>query len=203
MAPQRIDELSSPPIVGRYYLVPTVRYVWCSAGEADWPVLLPRHEDAEHLQFEAWHYHADLRFIGDGRLPQHWLRQYPAAEAMISPISVFRGDPPGSMPDPVWRRRRCFREMPDFPWWWAVEPSQDGSRRAAVFRTFYAGFAGRQCPHNGRGWICPHKGIDLSGMPVKEGLITCPGHGLRIDAATGRIVDNCAAPDAAEPGATP
>ena len=35
--------------------------------------------------------------------------------------------------------------------------------------------------------ICPHKGADLSRMPVRDGCVTCPLHGLRFDAETGRV----------------
>ena len=36
---QRIDELREPPVVGRFYLVPTVRYPYFREKLEDWPVL--------------------------------------------------------------------------------------------------------------------------------------------------------------------
>jgi nitrite reductase/ring-hydroxylating ferredoxin subunit len=37
---------------------------------------------------------------------------------------------------------------------------------------------------------CPHQGLPLDGEPDEAGIITCPWHGYRVDAATGR----CAPP---------
>ncbi|RYG96455.1 MAG: hypothetical protein EON58_12050, partial [Alphaproteobacteria bacterium] len=40
--------------------------------------------------------------------------------------------------------------------------------------------------------VCPHKGISLASVPVIDGCIDCPGHGLRFDAKTGEIVSRYA-----------
>ena len=39
-----------------------VRAQWCHT-RADWPVLGPRHEDADHLNFPYQHWHIDGRFV--------------------------------------------------------------------------------------------------------------------------------------------
>ena len=40
-----------------------------------------------------------------------------------------------------------------------------------------------------KGTMCPHRGIDLSGItPDDAGVITCPLHGLRWLSSTGNIV---------------
>ena len=36
--------------------------------------------------------------------------------------------------------------------------------------------------------VCPHQGLPLSDDPDADGIITCPWHGYRFDAATGRCV---------------
>ena len=59
---QRIDDLREPPVVGRFYMVPTVRYKW-RYRMSDWPVIGPRHNDAMLLNFKPMHYHVDGRFI--------------------------------------------------------------------------------------------------------------------------------------------
>ena len=37
--------------------------------------------------------------------------------------------------------------------------------------------------------VCPHRGADLSGIEPEDGLITCPLHGLRFCAKTGRAMN--------------
>ena len=44
------------------YDVQVVRANWCHT-RADWPVLGPRHEDADHLNFPFQHWHLDGRFV--------------------------------------------------------------------------------------------------------------------------------------------
>ncbi len=36
---------------------------------------------------------------------------------------------------------------------------------------------------------CPHAGINISRGPLQDGIITCPGHGLRFDVTTGACLD--------------
>ena len=35
---------------------------------------------------------------------------------------------------------------------------------------------------------CPHRGALLKSMPVKDGVITCPNHGLKFDAQTMKCI---------------
>lgn len=37
--------------------------------------------------------------------------------------------------------------------------------------------------------FCPHAGVNLSRGKAENGIITCPGHGLRFDVTTGRCLD--------------
>ncbi len=34
---------------------------------------------------------------------------------------------------------------------------------------------------------CPHRGLPLDGLPVKDGVITCTGHGLKWNIETGAL----------------
>ena len=36
---------------------------------------------------------------------------------------------------------------------------------------------------------CPHAGTDLSRGTLSDGVVTCPGHGLRFNVATGACLD--------------
>lgn len=43
-----------------------------------------------------------------------------------------------------------------------------------------------KCIHKGK---CPHRGYDLSQVPEKDGVITCPLHGLKFDAVTKILIE--------------
>lgn len=43
------------------------------------------------------------------------------------------------------------------------------------------------CIYKGK---CPHRGYDLSQVPIVNDVIMCPLHGLRFDAATGILLNN-------------
>lgn len=43
---------------------------------------------------------------------------------------------------------------------------------------------GRICALSG---ICTHQDLPLAGGPVEDGVLTCPWHGARYDACTGRV----------------
>ena len=53
-------------------------------------------------------------------------------------------------------------------------------------------FAGQQCRKGKRGFVCPHKLFPLGSVQVVDGVITCPLHGLRIDAQSGRCLGTAA-----------
>lgn len=57
-----LSDLRESPVVGRYYMVPVVRYYWLGAVR-DWPVLGPLHHDKGKINFPALHYHIDGRFL--------------------------------------------------------------------------------------------------------------------------------------------
>lgn len=42
-----------------------------------------------------------------------------------------------------------------------------------------------KCIHKGK---CPHRGMDLSQVPEKDGVITCPLHGLKFNAKTKELI---------------
>lgn len=163
MSVPRIDRLTTPPIVGRFYLVPTVRTAWCGKL-ADWPVIGPKHDDREFFAFSEPHYHLDARFLRPGHPGIHKTLNYP--------VHWPRGLD-GVMPKPVWRRRKCQRTTNDF------------NPHHATITAMCVAFAGRQCALGPGGWICPHRKAALGSVVPVDGIIICPLHGLKIDAATG------------------
>lgn len=178
---KRVTDLSSPPEVGRYYLVPTV------AGKvfelwSNWPVVGRLHEDSQYISFPWQHYHLDPRFLS-------------AREAKVTggPFLMF-GAPLQQNEDfnehltsarVIFRRRQCHRPMPPHPCqddtyesmtgkpvWWL--PSLEDAYQDAQLKP---------------GLVCPHRGASLASMPVDDdGCVTCPLHGLRWHVESGRLV---------------
>lgn len=183
---ERITNLSAPPVVGKWYLVPTSAYQWLGVKAArPWPVFLPWHSDAEHLRFDEDHYHVDPRFLGRAawKMAQGWGGVEfldPTNRALSAcqrwPLARHRGrdDLPG---DIVWRRRRCERATAEYV---------HGDKPTIVSLT--AAFAGRQCKRARSGWVCPHQHVPMGSVPVEDGVLTCPLHGLRIRDSDGVVL---------------
>ena len=183
-----VSEMKEPPVPGRFYYVPAVFYYYLHISDkpAWWPVLGPKHDDAEHLEFPWPHYHLDRRFMSESQMQRTGGKISPSQgdhNVAISPILQPIGDigSYGTMPQPVLRRMKCQRAeigFPDYP--------EDNKK----FKAFHASFIGKKCPRDAEGHlICPHKGARLSSLvPNAEGIITCPLHGLLIDPATETVV---------------
>lgn len=166
--------------VGKYYKIPCVRVgsmVPACARKGGWiPVLLPWHEDKAFLRFPHHHYHYDPRFLGTRRYQGFGfakvITRHPAGlYDSDSPLTFFIGPI-------VYRRLKCQRPMPQFP----VFDRYWGRRHwPSKLEAAYA--------HDHlRNGVCPHKGIDLTTCPVVDGVVTCPGHGLRWNVETGKLV---------------
>lgn len=156
MALQRIDEMSEPPVVGRFYLVPTVHYEYYRLVEA-WPVIGPKHEDAEHFKFPWQHFHIDGRFltVRQRRYIDRWGRSEGWAHSIgSSPLNIR--EPWGTVrphPEPVWLRKKCLSARVEYPWGDQPAVRNLGSIHAADKL--------RCGPH---GWICPHRGAHLGSI---------------------------------------
>jgi hypothetical protein len=176
MTLQKTTELTEPPIVGKFYLVPVVI---TSAGEI--PVIGAPHTDAE-LGVSAEHYHADVRFIPDRQLwpvPPVLAEKFGVTTEQYRMLSVtntiqnswsVRSQP---LDKPVFVKRKCHREMPDFP----LHPGK-------LWRGLHAKYEGKAVTCN----KCPHRGFDLRSLPEKDGIVICNGHGLAIDRKKGCVV---------------
>ena len=165
------DDLNEPPVKGRNYLVRTVHGSW-NHRVGWWPVWGPKHEDAEFIKFEPIHFHLNRYFLASHDL--EWACRLP-----LTSVSNAWNHGFVSLSEPVLRKKVCRYE---FPYPFAVAKSL----KLPSFQEFHQHFAGTQCARRG-GFICPHKGFNLSSVPSVDGVITCPLHGLRIDATTGRV----------------
>lgn len=175
---ERITFLSEPPVVGRKYLVPTVFYGWLhQAKPRTWPVLLPFHSDADFLAFPDPHYHVDARFLS----PSDWQRANSYSSYYDAPTTcqgvplARRGE---THPPIVWRARTCHRSVIRY----------SGIATSRITRRLLPHYGNAQARRVRTGWVCPHRGYPLGSAPVVDGVITCPLHGLCIDAETGRVI---------------
>jgi hypothetical protein len=172
---ERVADLKAEPVVGKFYLVP------CVPTECGWvPVIGPRHEDAEYIGFTEWHYHRDARFTTDAQnaftMPASILEPAPDAYSLIA--VVCRTEPPTE------KKRKCRRRMPDFPNLIRRRVTPLFPATAPWMKKLEEAYAG-QSAKCGR---CPHRGMPLNGLPVKDGAIICNGHGLKWNVETGEAV---------------
>ncbi len=80
-------------------------------------------------------------------------------------------------PKPTLRRMRCT--MAHSTW---------GHEDSKLVVDLNRSFAGTRCAKGKRGWVCPHKQFPLGPVAAIGGVVTCPLHGLRVDAETGRCI---------------
>lgn len=177
MALQRVDEMTEPPIVGKYYLVPcAVDLPYAKAH----PIFGPRHADVEFFNFGIEHFHNDVRFMSWRLLRQIcnqeiWkYEQEWGARAVLT--QVFAANVPRTI---EYRKLKCQREMPDF---FNMLHSENARKLEAAFvgKTVICG-------------KCPHRGTDLRSMPTENGVTICPSHGLCVEVKTQRIIGRAAA----------
>ena len=75
------------------------------------------------------------------------------------------------------RRMRC-----------SLSHAEWGHPDAETVQKMNEAFSGQQCRTGKRGFVCPHKQFPLGSIKAIDGVVTCPLHGLRIDAATGKCL---------------
>lgn len=175
----RVEELTDPPVDGKYYLVPCVE-VSCGVYRSDrqprmWPVMGPRHEDTEIINFPVQHWHYDRRFLSTVQflaVGKHYGSVLNSNRSADEGARSIEGV--GSLP--VIIKRRCMRAEPGFP--------QDG--RAGYLPALRAAYREKTVTCG----KCPHRGVPLSSLPREPGtdIVTCPGHGLRWDLSNGELV---------------
>lgn len=173
---QRIDQATQVR-VGEAYLVPGItRPLWSGALTAWYPVLGLAHADNEYIHASA-HFHFDVRFFPADFFPLTKLSYSELVVVAATPqemmvkVHFTHDDDREAMV--VWRNAICQREMPDFPAW-----------TAPWYPALVAGYKNKQVLPGQR---CPHQGTCLTGLPQSdEGVVMCPGHGLRWNLKTGR-----------------
>jgi hypothetical protein len=151
--------------VGKFYDVPCVRTlcaVWGSEPGLWLPIFGGLHEDADIIGFQWQHWHIDWRFASNKfmeRASYKWEHRYD--KSFFARVVRERDLADGI----TIKRRKCLRQMPDFPSQveWMLELEKE-----------YRNHVLSDCLK------CPHRGANLSAMvPDENGLVVCPMHGLR------------------------
>jgi len=171
---ERVDKLTEPLVAGQHYLVWTVTAKWNNLIRA-WPVIGPKHDDKEFFNFKREHYHVDSRFLP--------LKAKYRGETLSHPLHAHLerwGSPAVPLTDPTLRRRKCISVESEI---WV--PERADPRPLTEMHKHYIG---HQCVRGKAGWICPHRKASLGSIQPIDGVITCPLHLLKIDAATGIVL---------------
>lgn len=172
-----VDKLSAPAVVGEWYLVPSIHYFWFfNDRKRYWyPVIGPKHDDVEDINFKDVHYHVDARFLSKSTWDKIE-KYYPdrGAEYGVAARPMCHWDYP-ELPVPVYRRMLCKRQV-QYMGKFAFSPPWLGKLETR--------FSDRRLAGDRR--VCPHRGAPLAGTcPDASGIVTCPLHGLRWYADTG------------------
>lgn len=185
---KKVKSLCRPPTVGQAYFVECVFGTLSNIGPHAipprwWPIFTPSHQDSVYFSRyrTIWneegeavdetyyeddpetphHYHVDPRFCRDNFYTPYEIENK-------SFHTTIRGESKIEIREMV-----CVREMP-------VQ---------VLFTGFGKNFLDDHKDKKLRGCkVCPHKGTPLSSMPVVDGKITCPAHGLQFDCKTERCV---------------
>lgn len=206
---QRITDLTEPPVIGQRYLVPTVLYVWgpgqrraerrwgADSVPRPWPVLGAKHNDSELLGFPYDHYHVDPRFLSEAdwkRVQRYGQSRHGGSTTIIEGVPLahtptYAADDNGNFgpvltphPPVEWLALTCRR------------PMHKPLRVPELAAKLEPHYAGQKCKHGKAGFICPHRGFALGTIEAVDGVITCPLHGLRIDAESGVVLGQPLAP---------
>lgn len=184
MSLPRADELKTPPVVGKFYMVPCITVTGGYLKPGLYPVIGPKHEDGDHLGFPYEHIHLDLRFLPPAQArmtPYVWGVEEKSRlrAALLRPIVFdFYHSEPARLtwqgPDLV--QIPCRRTMPDHP---AVT-------HLSGWKLLHRAYADKRVKCG----KCPHRGLPLESLPREPGtdIVTCPGHGLRWNLKTGELI---------------
>jgi hypothetical protein len=184
---EKIEDVVGLPAINKSYLVPTV----VSGGNTRWPVIGPPHNDKRYFPKVGEHYHVDVRFLSSAQMLMHLgiegvfsLPERRPHMALIV-VLVIVADPLSVLEKTEPTPFRCYRQMPEFPTFYTgPTPTMDRpNKQLARMEDDYA----RTRIKPGCA-ICPHRRMPLNGIPSKDGVVVCPGHGLAWDLKTGEMV---------------
>ena len=158
-------------VIGKRYPVRAIEVVdW--NGFSGWvPITSGEHEDSEVINYPWQHFHVDWRFVSQ-KIMRWYLRELP----MLYAVVVMRTNAHGEMQalgQPAMKRMTYKRPWPTYPFHKAkwLPKLQEKFACASIL--------------NGK---CPHRGVSVADMKRDGDILTCPAHGLRWHAVTGKLV---------------
>ena len=199
MPSEHLKEMS----IGNDYSIPHVRAAW-PRDTPNWiPVLGPRHNDTEIINFDHEHFHIDIRFLEDDLLEQ--AEELVPKNSILAISWVYQRVITSVAPDTqerLWVRfnkegalvEHATEDVLDVPQesWYQVRQTKF-RRDYPEHPTFLVpwmkklekAYAKARLQEN---MVCPHRGTDLTGLEIKNGCVTCPLHGLTWNVKTGKLV---------------
>lgn len=187
MAMERITDLQEPPVVGKYYLVPCVQMIDHYGHDVFAPVIGNLHHD-DFAAGVGWHYHYDHRFRMPGTIEWHtYTRQ--KTNGCRPGIGRRSDDILGYLDLKIWKGKLIDKDNPpEIHWRRKKCVSQFGGLCVPRNITLgeYVDWAKKYEKTNIKKTMkCPHHGVCLKSVPVHNGVIECPLHGLKWDAESG------------------
>ena len=183
---ENIESLKSPPIVGQTYLVPCVFGHYSYLGKVKdmdqwWPILRPSHEDSKYVEQTRtiWKKNIEVEemyYEADPTMSHHY-----HIDPRFAPASMYTRDEQErqdwhntvTIESAVeWQELKCVRDMPT----------------QVLYESLGKQFVEDHKDKKLKCMRCPHKGMILSSIPDIDGIITCPGHGLKFDSKTNQCI---------------
>jgi nitrite reductase/ring-hydroxylating ferredoxin subunit len=170
--PVKITEITEMPKKDTFYLVPGVITTHKLDGgflPGDWvPTFGEAHTDVS-LDFPHLHFHYDRRFV------RHLEAVRVAAAICVMGRKSRKIEFPTAATETVWMAAKCITPN---------EGLTDGATWPSEGRLFpqYADSQVTDCQR------CPHRNAPLNGLPVVNGVVRCPAHGLRWSVEDGSLV---------------
>lgn len=179
-----IENLKKPPLVGKRYKVPCVFGTIYNIGPHQipprWsPIIRPSHEDSKYTNArnstiwketsEGWTEVEETHFVADPTTPHHY-----HVDPRFAPESFYTTweienqswhSTIGPESEVKFMTLECTREMP-------VQ---------RLFTGFGPQFVADYQDKKLKCARCPHKGTNLASVPVENGVVTCPAHGLQFN----------------------
>lgn len=168
--------------IGKRYLVPCVKIVY---ELSDWgwgsyvPVIGPLHDDKHIIGFYERHWHIDFRFL----INAQWER----IESYLYGYKKIHGGvirETHTSKTVMLRKMMYKRVMPQFP----TEIPFNGPQGTEIVPIkWLVKLESAYADHKMKCLTCPHRGVVLDGLPVVNGAVTCPAHGLTWNVKTGML----------------
>lgn len=173
---KNIEELNNPPIIGMYYLVPCIIYDTISdEGKKHlyvYPIINNLHSDVDSGQ-EHEHYHLDYRFIEMQGMDDISVKQKHSQHtfAYNSRYDLLYHNP-------------HYKENYKVEYI-SLMCQRVNNLRITPTELIEIEKLKNKCIYKNK---CPHKGMDLSQVIPKDGIIQCPLHGLKFNAITKELI---------------